>query len=45
MSSKDALAAAIADLSTTSYAVELTSPGNDSREVGVVDLGNPGLAG
>ncbi len=37
MSPKDALAAAIADLSTTSYAVELTSPGDDSREVGVVD--------
>ena len=37
MSPKEALAAAIADLSTTSYAVELTSPGDDSREVGVVD--------
>ena len=37
MSPKDALTAAVADLSETSYAVELTSPGDDSREVGTVD--------
>jgi hypothetical protein len=37
MSPKDALQAAVADLASTSYAVELTSPGDGSHETGTVD--------
>jgi hypothetical protein len=41
MSPKDALMAAVEDLAETSYAVELTSPGDDAREVGTVDPRTP----